>query len=137
MILQFYVLFFGVIAIIFNFHSVFSAWIWIGLLDLEFIFKFLRMKRNKIFYIPELSTTANNLLNKYSYYYESPTKSRDLFTGSLSIVFPTIILTIINVFQAYYFCIILGVLNFYSMYKLSLKFEIVFNFTPEQKNAHD
>ena len=112
----------SLISIIIGYFYLFWGWI---ILAIPFIFLVLMLlvgKGQKFNYIQELSLKANEMLNKYYSFYNTPFASRDLSSSASTVVLSGIILVIIGLFNGFWWGIAIGLGNYIVMVYVSTEF---------------
>lgn len=122
MLFQLIIIILSFISIIIGYFYLFWGWIILAFPFFFLIIMLLAHKRQKCNYIQELSPKANEMFNKYWYFYTMPFASRDLSSSASTLVLSGIILVIIGLFNDFWWGIAIGLVNYMVMVYVSREF---------------
>ena len=92
------------------------AWLPIGLVDVFICIQLWAVKQKYRFnHIPDLSSEANNLLQRYGHYFAMPFASKDFSASAATSQFAGILIAIISVFKSFWLAIIFAAINWFVM----------------------
>lgn len=127
-----------VIALIVEFFSVLWGWIILALPAAFIIITLFGVKQKRWQYIPELSETANQMLQKFGHYYANPFAGRDFSASASTIMFAGVAIAIIGVFKGSWWGIGIGIINWFLMGFVSRAFnQTNFLVDPLEQTAHE
>jgi hypothetical protein len=66
-------------------------------------------------YAPELSSEANELLQRYGHYFAMPFASKDFSASAATSQFAGVLLVLIGLFKSFWCSVILGAVNWFQM----------------------
>jgi hypothetical protein len=102
-------------AVITAFFSVLWGWLILGLPSVFLLITLFAVKQKKWQHIPELSETANQMLQKFGHYYAMPFAGRDFSASASTLMFAGAAVAIIGAFKGFWWGIGIGVANWFLM----------------------
>lgn len=102
-------------AVIIEFFSVLWGWLILGLPSAFLLITLFGVKQKKWQHIPELSDTANQMLQKFGHYYAMPLAGRDFSACASTLMFGGAAIVIIGSFKGFWWGIGIGVVNWLLM----------------------
>ena len=102
-------------AVITEFFSVLWGWVILAVPTAFLLFTLFGVKQKKWQYIPELSETANQMLQKFGHYYAMPFAGRDFSASASTVMFAGAAVAIIGAFKGFWWGIGIGVINYILM----------------------
>jgi hypothetical protein len=105
----------GIGAIITAFFSKIGGWIVLALPVTIIILTYLGLKQKKWKHVPELSQTANEMLQKFGHYYAMPFAGRDFSASCSTLGFIGIGVAIIGLFKGFWWGIAIAIVNWIVM----------------------
>ena len=125
-------------AVITEFFSVLWGWLILGVPSAFLLLILFVVKRKKWQSIPELSETANQMLQKFGHYYAMPFAGRDFSASASTVLFAGAVVAIISAFKGYLWGIGIGVINWFLMGLVSRAFNPTnFLADPLEKMGHE
>lgn len=109
-------------AVTIEFFSILWGWLILGVPAAFLLITLFAVKQKKWQYIPELSETANQMLQKFGHYYAMPFAGRDFSASASTIMFAGAAVAIISAFKGFLWGIGIGVLNWFLMGPVSRAF---------------
>jgi hypothetical protein len=109
-------------AVITEFFSILWGWLILGVPSAFLLLTLFVVKRKKWQSIPELSETANQMLQKFGHYYAMPFAGRDFSASASTVMFAGAVVAIISAFKGYLWGIGIGVINWCLMGLVSRAF---------------
>ena len=109
-------------AVIIELFSVLWGWLILGLPSAFLLITLFGLKQKKWQHIPELSDTANQMLQKFGHYYAMPFAGRDFSACASTLMFGGAIIAIIGAFKGFWWGIGIGVINWLLMGVVSKAF---------------
>lgn len=135
--IQLIVILFCVASGIVAFFSVTLGWIILWIPTAFLLIRLFGVKQKKWQYIPELSETANQMLQKFGNYYAMPFAGRDFSACANTLMFAGAAVAIIGVFKGFWWGIAIGIVNWFVMGMVSRAFNPAnFLVDPTEKMAH-
>ena len=110
------------VAVITEFFSVLWGWVILAIPSAFLLFILFGAKQKKWQYIPELSNTANQMLQKFGHYYAMPFAGSDFSASASTLMVAGAVLAIIGVFKGFWWGIGIGVINWFLMGFISRAF---------------
>ena len=128
----------SLIAIVTTFFSILWGWLilWASVLCLLVILFI--VKRKKWQHIPELSDTANKMLQKFGHFYFMPFAGTDFSSSATTFLFAGVVVAIIGVFKGFWWGIGIGAINWFATAFVSRAFNptnFLVDFT--EQRGHD
>jgi hypothetical protein len=125
-------------AVITEFFSVLWGWLLLTVPSAFLLFTLIGVKQKKWQNIPELSETANQLLQKFGHYYAMPFAGRDFSASASTLVFAGAAIAIISAIKGFWWGIGLGVINYFLMGFISRAFNPTnFLVGPREQMGHE
>jgi hypothetical protein len=125
-------------AIITAFFSRVIPWIILPVPASIFLLMYISLKQKKWEHIPELSDTANTMLQKYGHYYAMPLAGRDFSASCSTIMFAGAGVAIIEIFKGFYWGIAIAAINWIALALIAKAFNpSQFIEDPIEKLTHD
>jgi len=116
------------------------GWALIGTVDLIICIQLWAAKQKYRFnYISDLSSEANELLQRYGHYFAMPFASKDLSAGAATSQFAGIVLAIVGLYKSFWWGIALAVVNWFLMGFISVSLSPISLLvkSPSLKIVHD
>jgi len=113
--IQFLIILICLAALITEFFSVMWGWVILGVPMVFLLLLFFGLKQKKWRHIPGLSEEANQMLQKFGYYYAMPFTGRDFSASASTIMFAGIVVAIIGIFKGFWWGIGIAILNWLVM----------------------
>jgi len=136
--LQMLVILISVAAVITEFFSVLWGWLILAVPSALLLIMLFAAKLKQWEYIPELSETANEMLQKFGHYYAMPYAGSDLSASATTLLFAGSVVAIISVFKGFWWGIGIGVINWFLMGILTRVFNPTnFLVDPLEHKAHE
>jgi hypothetical protein len=110
-------------AVITAFFSVLWGWLILGVPSVFLLVTLFAVKRKKWQHIPELSDTANQMLQKFGHYYAMPFAGRGFSASASTLMFAGVALAIIGAFKGFWLGIGIGLVNWLLMGFVSRAFD--------------
>ena len=104
-----------VAAVITEFFSVLWGWVILAVPSAFLLLTLFGVKQKKWQYFPELSETANQMLQKFGHYYAMPFAGRDFSASASTLMFAGAAIAIIGAFKGFWWGIGIGVINWVLM----------------------
>ena len=111
-----------IVAVITEFFSVMWGWIVLGVPAFFLLVTLFGVKQKKWQHIPELSETANQMLQKFGHYYAMPFAGRDFSACASTLMFAGAAIAIIGAFKGFWWGIGIGIINWFLMGLVSRAF---------------
>ncbi len=102
-------------AVITEFFSVLWGWVILAIPSTLLLVTLFGVKQKKWQYIPELSETANQMLQKFGHFYAMPFAGRDFSASASTLMFSGAAIGIISAFKGFWWGIGIGALNWFLM----------------------
>jgi len=102
-------------AVITVFFSVLWGWVILAVPSTFLLITLLGVKQKKWQYIPELSETANLMLQKFGHYYAMPFAGRDFSASASILMFAGAAIAIVSAFKGFWWGIGIGAINWFLM----------------------
>lgn len=136
--LQMLVILISVAAVITEFFSVMWGWLILAVPSAFLLIMLFAAKQKQWEYIPELSETANEMLQKFGHYYAMPYAGSDFSTSATTLLFAGSVVAIISAFKGFWWGIGIGVINWFLMGILTRVFNPTnFLVDPLEHKAHE
>jgi hypothetical protein len=109
-------------AVITEIFSVLWGWVILAIPSSLLLLTLFGVKQKKWQYIPELSETANQMLQKFGHFYAMPFAGRDFSASASTLMFAGAAIGIISAFKGFWWGIAIGILNWLLMSFVSRAF---------------
>ena len=109
-------------SVITEFFSVLWGWLILAVPSVFLLIGLFAVKQKKWQQIPELSETANQMLQKFGHYYAMPFAGRDFSASASTVMFAGAVVAIIGAFKGFWWGIGIGVINWFLMGFVSRSF---------------
>lgn len=119
-------------------YFVFWGWVILGVPFVFLLLTLVSVKQKKWKHIPELSDSANRMLQKYGHYYTMPFAGRDFSACASTLMFAGIVAAIIGVFKGFWWGIGIAIVNYLIMGLVSRAFDPTnFLADPLEQKGHE
>jgi hypothetical protein len=135
---QIFALLIGLTAIVAAFFSPVIAWAILAFPVTMLLITALALKQKRWKRIPELSDSANSLLQKYGHFYSMPFAGRDYSSAVSTVMFAGVIISAIGSFKLYWWGLAVAVGNYLVMALVSKFFNPTHFFADQEEQlAHE
>src|SRR3972149_6518371 len=136
--IQILVILFCLAVVITEFFSAVWGWIILCIPIVFLVVTLLWLKQKKWHYIPELSESANQMLQKFGHYYAMPFAGRDFSASASTLAIAGGVIVIVGLFKGFWWGIGIGILNWFVMGMVSRAFNLsYFQVDYSEQKAHE